>query len=79
MRGCGPLGCGCGLFGLLIQVALLAVIVLFVGAMLGVLPDQLEGAGNSLRAMVFDTFDMSVPAPICKELPILEELFGRCG
>lgn len=79
MRGCGPLGCGCGFFGLLIQLALIAVVVLFVGALLGVLPAPFAAPGKSLLTMVFDTFDAPLPAPICESMKVLTEIFGRCG
>jgi hypothetical protein len=79
MRGCGPLGCGCGLFGLLIQLALVGVIALFLGSLLGVLPTPFDAPGKAVLSMVFDTFDQKLPAPVCETYPFLEEIFGRCG
>lgn len=79
MRGCAPLGCGCGLIGLLAQIALLGVIVLLVGALLGVLPSPLASPGESALRAVFDLFDAELPPPICEYYPFLEEIFGRCN
>lgn len=78
MRGCAPLGCGCGLFGLLIQLALIAVVVLFTGSMLGVLPEEITAPGDTLRKIAFDAFGQEVPPALCKTYPFLADIFGNC-
>lgn len=79
MRGCGVIGCGCGFFGLLIQLALLGVTILFVGSVLGVLPEPFNTPGDALLETIAETLEIELPAPVCESFPEMEEFFGRCN
>ena len=59
-------------------IALIAVVVLFTGSMLGVLPEEIAAPGDTLRKIAFDAFDQQLPPALCKTYPFLADIFGNC-